>query len=211
MDLFIYIGYFFFFTFVGTVPPGLVNMGVAKIVLKKGKKNAFIAASGACVANFFQGLIAILLAKYIIKYASIQANLLRVGVIVFAFLSVYFFLAAIKNKPLKQTKTPEKKDSRKSFVTGFFLSAINMLPIPYYIIISTQLSPDMRNFYDLSKVLSFSFAICSATFLVLTLYIIAFVRLDNKSKLLTQYANYIMAILMFLLFVVTLIRVINVG
>lgn len=208
MDIVNYIGIFFLASFVGGVPPGLVNMSVAKIVLQKDKKNAYIGAVGACVANFFQALIGILMAKYIIKQADLQSNMLKIGVLIFGFLAIYFLVAAIKNKPVK-TK-PTNKQSGKSFARGFFISAINVLPIPYYLIISTQLSPDMRDFYSWPRILLFSFGVCTATFIVLSLYITTFVKLERKTALLAKYANFFMSGLMFIIFVITLLRAINV-
>ena len=208
MEILKYILIFFFASFVGSVPPGLVNLSVAKVVLKKDLKNAYITAIGACLALFFQAMIGILMAKFIIKQTSVQANMLKIGVIIFGFLSVYFLVVAIKNKPLKNT--PSKKESRKSFAKGFFISAINVLPIPYYIIISSQLQTDMRAFYSWPLIFLFSFVVACATFLVFSLYINAFLKLQKRTNLLIKYANFFMAGLMFIIFIITLFRVINV-
>lgn len=205
MEILKYISIFFIASFIGGIPPGLVNMSVAKVVLKKDKKNAYLTAIGACLALFLQGVIGISMAKYIIKETSIQANMLKIGVVIFGLLSAYFLIAALKNKPLK---TSSKKHSGKSIVKGFFISALNILPIPYYIIISTQLSADMRGFYTWPRTLLFAFAIACATFLVLYIYISAFLKLQKRTNLLVKYANFFMALLMFVIFVITLFRVI---
>jgi len=208
LELAKYISIFFIASFSGGFPPGLVNMSVAKIALQKGKRNAYISAFGACLANFLQVMIGILLAKYVIKYANIQANVLKIGVFIFAALTVYFLYVAIKNKPI-DTNADQRK-SKKNFFKGFFISAINVLPIPYYIIISTQLSPDMRDFYSWPRLFMFSGAAVLATFLVLSSYITAFLKLHERSNSLVKYANLIMAILMFAIFVITLLRLLNV-
>jgi len=206
LEILKYISIFFFASFIGGFPPGLVNMSVAKVVLKKNKKNAYIAAAGACLALFLQGVIGISLAKYIIKQAGMQTNMLKIGLFIFGFLSIYFLIAALKNKPIK-TKTSSKQ-SGKSFATGFFISALNILPLPYYIIISTQLRPDMREFYTWPRIVVFGLAIAAATFIVLSLYITAFLKLKKKTNLLVQYANFFMSGLMLIIFIITLLRII---
>lgn len=209
MEIVKYISIFFFAAFVGGVPPGLVNMSVAKIVLKKNKKQAYIAAIGSCSAIYIQTLIGILMAKYIIKQAAFQENLLKIGVVIFGFLTIYFLVAAIKNKPIKNK--PSQKDGHKSLARGFFVSAINVLPIPYYLLISTQLSTDMRDFYSWPRMILAGFSVALATFLVLSLYITAIVRLEKKTTLLVKYANFFMAALMFAIFAITLYRALHVS
>lgn len=205
MEILKFISIFFFASFVGSAPPGLVNLSVAKVVLNKNKKNAYIAAAGACVALFLQGMIGILMAKYIIKQSDIQANMLKIGVVIFALLTIYFLVVAIRNKPIK-TKV-SSHDSKKSFAKGFFISVLNVLPIPYYIIISSQIRTDMMEYYSWPKILIFSLAITSAMFLVLSIYITAFVKMQKRTNVMIKYANFIMAGMMFIIFLITLIRV----
>lgn len=50
--------------FIGVVPPGLVNMTVAKTCVEKGKKNGLYVAVGAGIIILIQAFIAVLLAKY---------------------------------------------------------------------------------------------------------------------------------------------------
>jgi len=198
---------FFLASFIGGIPPGLVNMSVAKVVLKKDKKNAYLTALGACSALFIQGVIGISMAKYIIKETSIQANMLKIGVVIFGLLSLYFLIAALRNKPFKTGSS--KNRFGKNMIKGFFISALNILPIPYYIIISTQLSADMRDFYTWPRTLLFAFTISCATFLVLSIYIGAFLKLQKRTNLLVKYANFFMAALMFVIFIITLFRAIH--
>lgn len=207
MEILKYISIFFIASFIGGIPPGLVNMSVAKVVLKKDKKNAYLTAIGACLALFLQGIIGISMAKYFIKQNSIQANLLKIGVVIFGLLAVYFLIAALKNKPLKTNSS--KKRSGKSIVKGFFISALNILPIPYYVIISTQISPDLRGFYTWPLTLLFAFTVAFANFVVLSIYISTFLKLQKRTNLLVKYANFFMALLMFIIFLITLFRAIN--
>ena len=55
----------FFASLIGVIPPGLINMTVAKTCLERGKKNGILVAIGASIVVFIQALLAVLLAKYI--------------------------------------------------------------------------------------------------------------------------------------------------
>jgi len=49
--------------FIGVIPPGLVNMTVAKTCVERGKQSGIIVALGASVVVLLQALIAIQLAN----------------------------------------------------------------------------------------------------------------------------------------------------
>ncbi len=200
-----FISYIYFAAFAGVIPPGLVNMAVAKIAISKDKKNGIYAAIGVCVVNFLHALIAVLMARYILKHTGIQDNMLKIGVAVFAGLTVYFFAAAIKNKP-QETKV-RKKDSKRSFAKGFFVANLNILPIPYFVFISTQLNT--KGGFDWWHIFLFAFSAAAGTFTVLYFYVVAFMKIQKRTQLLSKYANYFMAALMFVLFLITLYRAYN--
>ncbi len=200
-----FILYTYFAAFAGVVPPGLVNMAVAKVALKKNKRNGIYAALGVCVVNFIHALIAILAARYLIRHVSIQDDMLRIGVGVFAGLAIYFLIVAIRNKP--HTTNSKRHNSGRSFVKGFFIANLNILPIPYFVFISTQLKTTSGDSYDWWHILLFSISAAVGTFTILYLYIVTFLRLEKHTNLLLKYANYFMAGLMFILSIITLFRV----
>lgn len=206
MEILRFISFAFFAAFAGVVPPGLINMSVAKIAVEKSKKQGIIASLGAGVVNFIQAFISILMARYIIGHASVQSNMLKFGVVVFAGLTIYFLYAGMRNKPQKEKVEKKEKSSRRSFAKGFFLANLNILPIPYFVLISAQLSTKTDNAYDWLHIILFSLSTALGTFTVLYLYIIAFLKLGKGSNLIGKYANFFMAGLMFILCVTTIIR-----
>ncbi len=194
----------FFALFIGGTPPGLINMFVAKITLSKDKKNGISAAWGAFTANLIQAVLCILLAKVITKHFSIQADTLRIGIFVFAGLAIYFLIAALRNKPIEQKINP--KDSRKSFAKGFFMTCLNVLLIPYFIIIGTQLNITVDNAFSFWYIALFAVSAALGTFSILYLYVIMALHLQKRTNLMVKYANVFMAGMMFILFTITLIR-----
>lgn len=207
METLKFIGIIFSLAFIGVLPPGLINMAVAKIALEKDKKNALFAAAGVIVVNFSQALISVFLGRYILRQTSIQTNLLRVGLVVFGILTLYFIIAARRKNSPPPPEELTRKDSHKSFGKGVFIALLNVLPIPYFVLISTQLSNMVGGDYTWPYMLLFSLAAAAGTFSVLYLYIYTFLKLNKRTGLIAAYANYIMAGLMFLLFMVTLIRI----
>ena len=79
----------YFAALLGVVPPGLVNMTVAKACVKRGKKNGILVSIGASVVVFFQALFAILLAKYIFNNPYVHNLLLRAGLVIFILLTIF--------------------------------------------------------------------------------------------------------------------------
>lgn len=110
-DLQIYI-YTFLAAFVGVVPPGLVNMSVAKTCLEKGKRNGTFMAFGASLVVFFQALLAVLISKYIFSHPYVKSMFLKAGVAILILMFLYFLLSANRKKT---QRTIKKRTGTKSF------------------------------------------------------------------------------------------------
>ncbi|WP_103865087.1 MULTISPECIES: LysE family translocator [Aquimarina] len=197
----------FFASLIGVIPPGLVNMTVARTCLEKGKKNGVLVAIGASIVVLFQALVAILLAKYIFFNPYIRNILLRTGAVIFFFMAIYFFAKAKqKNAKIKV----HKHNSTRSFFKGVMVSVINVLPIPYFCAIAAGMSVSGKIEYDAIKIIVFIIAAGTGTFVTLYFYVFSFLKIEKKTASITKYSNYFMAILMLILVIITLIRIIYV-
>ena len=195
----------FFASLVGVIPPGLVNMTVARTCLERGKKNGILVAIGASVVVLFQAFIAILLAKYIFFNPFVKNILLRTGAVIFFFMAIYFFAKAKQNK----TKIKSyKHDETRSFFKGAMVSALNVLPIPYFCAIAAGMSVSGKMEYDALRITAFTIAAGTGTFVTLYLYVFSFLKIEKKTASITKYTNYFMGILMLILVVITLVRII---
>jgi len=195
----------FFASLVGVIPPGLINMTVAKTCLERGKKNGILVAIGASVVVFIQALFAILLAKYIFFNPYVKNMLLRTGAVVFFLMAIYFFVKA------KQRRTKikvYKHAGSRSFFKGIMISAINVLPIPYFCAIAAAMSVSGKIEYDAPRIIIFGIAAGIGTFITLYFYVISFLKIVKKTSTVAKYSNYFMGILMLILVLLTVARII---
>lgn len=196
----------FFAAFVGVIPPGLVNMTVAKTCLERGKRSGLIVALGASVVVLLQALIAIQLARYIFDDRWMYNMFLRTGVVLFLILGIYFFIKARKRNSSKKLKLA-KHGAIRSFLKGAMISAFNILPIPYFCMIGAALNLKGTVDYDLSTIWSFIIAAALGTFSMLYLYAFFFLKIEIKEDRFAKKSNYFMALLMSILVVITLFRI----
>ena len=190
--------------FMATVPPGLLNMNAAKTSVEKGKINGIIFSLGVSTVIMIQAYIAVLISKFLHHNPQIIELLLQIALVVFAFFAVFFFIAARKNqqKEIKIIKVSKKN----SFFKGTLLAALNLLTIPYYSGLNVMWNASGWINFQLWDIVVFVFAAGLGTFSVLYMYTIYFNKLENKTNKFSQNSNYILSVLMVLLFVITWIR-----
>ena len=106
----------FFAALVGVIPPGLVNMAVAKTCVDINRKAGKYKAFGAASVVFIQALVAIFIAKEILKSPDFKDNILIFGIIVLAVMMVYFLIAATRQKAT--SLEPKTANVTQSFLKG---------------------------------------------------------------------------------------------
>ena len=190
----------------GVIPPGLINMSVAKTCVQHGKKNGILVAVGASIIVLFQALIAIQLARYIFGNSYVQNMLLRTGLVIFAIMAIFFFVKAKKSK-VKKVVVP-KNAGLKSLGKGMMVAVLNVLPIPYFCALGVGLNVSGKVEYDVMAITIFILAAALGTFTALYFYATFFARIEKKSASFNKYSNYFMAGLMVVLVVITLIRIV---
>ena len=194
----------YFAALLGVVPPGLVNMSVAKTCVQKGKKSGMYFATGAASVVMIQAFIAILLAKYIFNNPYVHNILLRTGLVIFILMAVYFFvMAQRKRRKVEVTDTT----GTQSILKGMAVSALNIFPIPYFCAIGAALNVSGKIDYHNIQIILFMIAASLGTFSTLYFYVIFFIRIEEKAAYFSKYSNYFMAILMLVLVVITLLRI----
>lgn len=194
----------YFAALLGVVPPGLVNMSVAKTCVKRGKKNGVYVAVGASFVVLIQALIAILLARYIFNNPYIHNILLRAGLVIFIILAVYFFIMA--NRKRKEVEVSPTSGVR-SILKGMMIGALNVFPIPYFVALGAALNVNGNVEYHLLNNTVFVLAASLGTFTTLYLYALFFARIEAEENFFARYSNYFMAGLMIVLVVITFIRI----
>lgn len=193
---------------VGVIPPGLVNMTVAKTCVERGKRSGITVAFGASVVVIIQAWIAIQLARYIFDDRWMYTMLHRAGFVVFLLLGVYFFIKARRRSAKKKIKL-SKHGVVRSFLKGAMISFFNILPIPYFCAIGTALNIQGTIDYDIITIVTFITAAGAGTFVMLYIYAISFLNIEIKEERFAKRSNYFMALLMGILMLVTFIRLVT--
>ena len=188
----------------GVVPPGLVNMSVAKTCVKRGKKNGIYVAIGASFVVMIQALIAILLAKYIFDNPFVRNVLLRAGLVIFIILAIYFFLMG-QHKRKKVEVSPTS--GVRSILKGMMIGVLNVFPIPYFVALGAALNVNGSVEYHVINNTVFVLAASLGTFTTLYLYALFFAKIEAEENFFARYSNYFMAGLMLILVIITFIRI----
>lgn len=196
----------YFASLLGVVPPGLVNMTVARSCMKYGKRNGMYVAVGASSIVFLQALVAVLLARYIFDNLFVQNILLRAGLVIFILLAIYFFIMAKRRTGIKD---PPEKTNSNSFLKGMLAAVLNILPIPYFVAIAAALNVGVGVEYDWSMVIAFVLAASLGSFTTLYFYVLSFIQIEKRAEAFAKYSNYFMVFLMLVLIIITLIRIYN--
>lgn len=195
----------FFAALVGVIPPGLVNMAIAKTCVdfsvKAGKQKAF----GAVTVVFVQALLAIIIAKHILNNPNFKEKILIAGILILIGMMIYFFIAARRQK-IESLSNKKNKHSH-SFMKGVLISSLNVFPIPYFVVISTLFTPENHIDFTWSTKLIFALSASLGTLTTFLAYVYFFDKIIKQNRLFKQYSNYFMAVLMLLLLLFTLFRV----
>jgi threonine/homoserine/homoserine lactone efflux protein len=194
--------------FVGIFPPGLINMTAAKISLEDGKSRAMGFVSGALAVIALQAFISVYGARYIDSHHEVDLILREIGLVIFSLASVYFFFLAKKPELVSQNALV-KKTSRSAFLLGLFISAINLFPIPYYVIVSIALASYGLFDFQTAEIYSLVLGILLGSLTVFYAYVVVFNRLRSKTDYLIRNMNVIMGSITSAVSLLTLYHVIQ--
>lgn len=194
----------YFAALLGVIPPGLVNMSVAKTCVQRGKKNGIYVAAGASFVVLIQALIAIILARYIFNNPIVQNVLLRAGLVIFLIMMVYFLIMAKRKQKVVEVNPTS---GVKSILKGVMIGALNVFPIPYFVALGAALNVNGNVEYHVLNNTVFVLAASLGTFTTLYLYAIFFAKIEAEENFFARYSNYFMAGLMLILVVITFIRI----
>ena len=193
---------------IGVAPPGLLNMTVAKVSAVEGKVNAIFFSLGACLIVFSQTYLAVLGANFLYQNPKIVIVLQEIGSLVFLGLTVYFFWSGRRKK--KQQAVTEIKNVVQRFFSGMFLSALNMLPIPYYVFLSLWFSSKGWFSFTTQQENAFVLGAVLGSFLIFYLYLLFFKKRENEvPSFFATNGNYIIASVTGLVSLITLFKLLK--
>jgi len=190
---------------VGVIPPGLLNMTAAKVSLKEGPNRGIIFSVGVCLIVFLQTYIAAMLARYLNNHQDAVEILQRVAFVIFVLITVYFLLLA--KTPTKQELETESKSAHSRFFQGMFLSAINLLPIPYQAYMTITIAGFGWFNFEKTSILTYVTGAAMGTFVMLYVYIFFFDKVKNKKLTTQKNMNYIIGTITGIVAGITLINI----
>ena len=124
----------FIMAFISLIPPGMLNMTAVKYTLDKSSKEGIVFSLGAALVVIPQAFIALVFARFFADNPQVIDRLNWAGVIVLFSLSIVFWFQA-----RRKFKAQGAKRKGKSFLKGVFMSTMNMLAIPFYLVLSSVL------------------------------------------------------------------------
>ena len=159
---------------IGLIPPGLLNMTAAKIGVKQGRKPAMVFSLGVLIVVCLQTGLGLAFARYIERHPEVVDLLQKVALGLFLALTFYFFVLAKDTR--REIPKGVKRSKTNRFLYGLLLSALNLLPIPYWVYVSISLSALGWFFFDPLVIGWAILGSAMGTFSMLLLYIHFFRR-----------------------------------
>ena len=196
-----------FFALIGVIPPGLLNMTVAKISLKEGHVRGIMFSLGVCVVVLIQTFLAAIFARYLSKHPEIISILRIVALVIFILITIYFLFIAKSSS--KQEVKPKIKSKHSRFFQGMFLSGINMFPIPYQAYMTTTLASFGWMTFEKTSIIAYVFGAATGTFVTLYIYIFFFDKIKGKALTSQKNMNIIIGSITGVISIVTLINILQ--
>lgn len=196
----------FFGSFVGVLPPGLINMYAAKISMKEGRKKGLLFSLGVCITVMVQTYVALLFARHIEMHPEIVNMLQKVALGIFISLTIYFFFIAKDTR--REFRDRHKRSKTNRFFSGIFIALLNLLPLPYWVYVSITFS--VFGWFSFLNPEIWIAVVASGigTFASLALYV-QFFRLKEERPKFKINMNYVIGLVTALISVVTFLKILR--
>lgn len=127
-------------SFLGSIPPGSINLRIITIVIERNLRAGIVFALGASVAELIYSSIAIVFSAYLTQNPSIKHWITIFSIPVLAGLGLQSWLMSRRFEAAPSSDTPAPVRRFNSFfIYGFFLGIINPLNIPFWLLWTTTL------------------------------------------------------------------------
>jgi threonine/homoserine/homoserine lactone efflux protein len=190
-------------SFLGMIFPSMLNMTSVKISIERGKFNAIKFAMGVSTIVLLQAYGAVFFTKYLNENPDFIITLQKIAVVIFAFLSIYFYR---ENRKVNKSTTDFVQKCKDTFIIGLFLSALNMFAIPFYYGIITVLMNIGLLQLSQNNILLFVIGSAMGTFILLYLYPNFAKIIPLKSKKSSNKLNLVLSVLTGVLALITLVK-----
>ena len=134
MSWLILFGAGFFFSFIGSIPPGSINISALQYALEKRIRAAYTFAVAAAATEYLYAAIAVRFQIYLTESADISQYFQMITGSVLILLGVLNLF-----KKSRKTKVKNIGEKRNAFKKGILLSLANPLAIPFWLMVTAYL------------------------------------------------------------------------
>ncbi len=201
MPYLIHIALGFVMAFLSLIPPGMLNMTAVKTSIQKGRNEGVWFSLGAALVVIPQAFIALVFARYFVENPQVVERLEIAGIIVLFVLAITFFMQA-----RKKFKGEGGKREGKSFLLGMLMSGMNMLAIPFYLVLSSVLENRGLLQTEQPFINLFVTGVFLGAFSLFFLYANFAQIIQRKAQFIARNINYILSLLFLVLGILTLIK-----
>jgi threonine/homoserine/homoserine lactone efflux protein len=127
----------FFFSFIGSIPPGTLNLSVLQLGLANKMRSAWLFSVAAALVEYPYGWIAVRFEKIIAHSPFIVSHFELIGALTMIALGALQLFSLFLSKKAKPIEAASSRDY--GFAKGLVLSLLNPLAIPYWIGITAYL------------------------------------------------------------------------
>ncbi len=187
--------------FISLILPGMLNMTAVRTKIERDQRSALLFALGAAIVVIPQVYIALAFANYFVKNPEVIENLTLAGIVVLFILSVVFFFQA-----RKKFKGEGKKEKGNFLLMGMLMSSVNMLVIPYYLVLSSVLEAKGLLAMKQPFISIFVAGVFLGALALFTVYVLFASVIEKKAQFIAKNINYILSLLFLILGIMTLIK-----
>lgn len=177
----------FLLSAVGTIPIGIITLTIMQRTLEAGKKAGMAVAFGATIPEFFYTFIALFGLDFLNNEA-IQQHIKTVAVFIFFALAIYYFFK--KTKPITLDK---HKGNRRDMGRGFLAGMMNMLIIPFWILVGIWLQSYDYQLNTHTQLITFSIGAALGALFIFWLYVLLGSYILRRIGSFIQYTNRVIA------------------
>ena len=202
MQYLMHVGLGFVMAYLSLVPPGMLNMTAVRNALEKGPNSGKWFSLGAALVVIPQAFVALVFAKFFAQHPEVVDRLNYAGIFVLFGLSILFFVQA-----RKKFKGEGKRRSGKSFWAGMLMSTMNMLAIPFYLVLSSVLENRGVLVTEQPFINLFVTGVFLGAFSLFMTYVRFADLIQKRAQFIARNINYILSALFFVLGILTFFKI----
>lgn len=185
-------------TYLGLLPPGMMNMTVVHHSMDKGVRQALRFAAGASTVVLVQAGIALVFAQWLTDRPEVIELLKKIAIGVFIILAIYFYRLA--SMPRKQQ---EVGGSSRLYWSGVGISSMNMLAIPFFLGYSTWMELSGWISIQFPYITGFVIGAAIGSFALFLSYAYLAEWISRRARFIARNIHYILSLLFLILAVIT--------